>query len=581
MNPIELRPYQDTAVTLVQKAFADGHRRVATVLPTGAGKTVILSELIRRHRETDLRPVLVLAHRTELLTQAREKILHANPTLDVGLVQGQRNRVSADVIVASVQTLYNQKRRDKLPELGLVVVDECHRSPSRGYMNVLTGLRTTEDDGPLVAGYTATFTREDSSRLTDFWQTVPFSMDLIDLIDMGFLVPPRFRRVLVEGLDLAAVKTSQIDGGKDLASGDLAAAMERAGAPGVVAAAYREHAPERQGIVFTPTVASAEHVAEALRDVGITSEALSGTTPTAQRRDILGRYKAGTLQTVVNCAILGEGFDAPETSCVVIARPTCSKILFRQQVGRALRPAGPGKTDALILDLVGSTGRNDLTTMNDITDAPIHIEEGERLDEAVERTAKAKAAVEGDALVSGSLLGIDYDPWDAERRAKRTRAEIKAEDGPEEPAEPPKARARYQHIENRNGWFLKALSGSWFIPLRTESKQRGVIVLNGTTVGLAMDGVQNTVVGTYAHPGQAIEKALELTMILLEGAVSRSSVDPDARWRRRPTSEQQAEYLARLSDIETPRYSGQTGDLISILTQSKAVENLTRWLDQQ
>lgn len=579
-----LRDYQRDAIDAVEKDWADGLRRVATVAATGAGKTVIFSELIRRHLERDPRKVLVLAHRTELLDQAKAKILSANPGLRVGTVQGARNQVNADVLVASVQTLYSAKSRARLPELGLIVVDEAHRSVSTGYANVLRGLGTLDPDGPLVAGYTATFTREDSARLTDYWQSVAYSIDIMDLIDRDYLVAPRFRRVLVEGLDLASVKTSKFNGGKDLASGDLAAAMERAGAPGVVAAAYRAHAGDRQGIVFTPTVDSAEHVAEALRGEGITSAALSGSTPAAQRKRILADYQVGTLQTVVNCAVLGEGFDAPETSCVLIARPTCSKILFRQQVGRALRPF-PGKTDALILDMVGSTGRNDLKTLNDITDAPVHVEEGESLAEAAKRAVAARGEVEGDALVSGSLLAVDYDPWDAERRSKLTKAERVAEgiDPPDEleEREPPEPRQRYQHIEQRSGWFLCSMGGTWFMPLRTESGQRGVVALSGTTVGLAMDGLAPRVAKRCVSADEAVQTAMDLTMILLDGPVSRSSVDPDARWRRKLTSEAQASYVRRLGAEEAPRYSGQAGDLISIAVQGKEADKLAQWLDSQ
>lgn len=582
-----LRPYQRDALDAVEKSFADGLRRVATVASTGAGKTVIFAELIRRHLEADpSRKVLVLAHRTELLAQAAAKIRSANPELRVGTVQGAKNQITADVLVASVQTLYNAKRRARLPELGLIIVDEAHRSMSTGYMNVLTGLGTLEPDGPLVAGYTATFTREDAARLTDYWQAVPYSIDIMDLIEPGHLVAPRFRRVLVEGLDLASVKTSKFDGGKDLASGDLAAAMERAGAPGVVAAAYRAHAADRQGIVFTPTVDSAEHVAEALRGEGITSAALSGATPTGERKRILADYQSGVLQTVVNCAILGEGFDAPETSCVLIARPTCSKILFRQQVGRALRPF-PGKTDALILDMVGSTGRNDLKTLNDIADAPVHVAEDESLAEAAKRAVAERAEVEGDAMVSGSLLAVDYDPWDAERRSKLTKSERVAEgidpapEPEEEDPEPPEPRQRYQHIPQRSGWFLQSLAGTWFMPLRTESGQRGVIALSGTTVGLAMNGLAPRVAKRCATAEAAVQTAMDLTMILLDGAVSRSSVDPDARWRRKLTSPAQESFVRRLGAESVPRYSGQAGDLISLATQGREADKLAQWLYNQ
>lgn len=577
-----LRPYQEDAIGAVFKRFADGQRRTAVVAATGAGKTVILAELIRRHRESDPRPVLVLAHRAELLNQAANKLRDAMPGTRVGYVAAGRNHVSAPVIVSSVQTLSRANRRARLPDFGLVVVDECHRSVSPSYLKVLADLGCLAPDGPLTAGFTATFTREDSARLTDFWQSVAYSIDILDLIDQDFLVAPRFLRVMVEGLDLSTVATSRAGGTTDLASTELAAAMDAAGAPGVVAAAYRRHAADRQGIVFTPSVASAETVAQALRDVGITSEALAGSTPPGKRADILRRYSSGALQTVVNCAILGEGFDAPATSCVVIARPTLSKILFRQQVGRALRPH-PGKTDALILDLVGSTGRNNLATLDDVTNAPVHVEEGETLDHAAKRAATVRAEVTGDAAVSGSLESIMVDPWEAERRAKLTKAERKAEDAGDAPEPEPKApeeRRRYRHVAHRDGWYLQSQGGRWFIPLTSETKrQRGVVAIvpMGAVyqVVATMDGAGIHAAGLFETTADAASRGLELALALLPSGVDRSLSDPDARWRRKKASDGQLRLLSNSGvDPEEVIYSGQVSDYLSLRTHGRIADNI-------
>jgi superfamily II DNA or RNA helicase len=290
-----VRPYQVTAVErAMAKLTVNGEQRTALVLATGAGKTVIFSEFIRQWRRAHPgKPILVLAHRSELLSQAAEKIRLWAPGLRVGLVQAGTNQVWADVIVASQQTLQRAERLERLPTFdrdSLVVVDECHRSMSESYQKVLMALGATDPDGPRVLGVTATFTREDAKRLTDFYQSVAFSMDILDLIGTPdtpaaerYLVSPKFRRVLVEGLDLTAVHSSRLAGGKDLAAGELDQVMERAGAPGVVAAAYRLHAADRQGLVFTPTVHSAGQVCEALRAEGISSEVLSGELRGAHR----------------------------------------------------------------------------------------------------------------------------------------------------------------------------------------------------------------------------------------------------------------------------------------------------------
>jgi superfamily II DNA or RNA helicase len=602
-----VRPYQVTAVErAMAKLTVNGEQRTALVLATGAGKTVIFSEFIRQWRRAHPgKPILVLAHRSELLSQAAEKIRLWAPGLRVGLVQAGTNQVWADVIVASQQTLQRAERLERLPTFdrdSLVVVDECHRSMSESYQKVLMALGATDPDGPRVLGVTATFTREDAKRLTDFYQSVAFSMDILDLIGTPdtpaaerYLVSPKFRRVLVEGLDLTAVHSSRLAGGKDLAAGELDQVMERAGAPGVVAAAYRLHAADRQGLVFTPTVHSAGQVCEALRAEGISSEVLSGSTPKGERARIIRDYSAGRLQTVVNCAVLTEGFDAPSTSCILIARPTLSKILFRQMVGRGLRPA-PGKTDCLVLDMVGATGRNDLRTLNDVTDAPVDIREGELLSDAVKRVTQPAARTEliGDAMVSGSLSLADVDPWEIERRAKMTKRELAAEDAGEQPSDEaaapddgPSQKLRYAHVPQRSGWFLRSNNaGIWFIPLQPNPMQTGFVCVipdkDQHHVAISLPGIdwrQHLV--TLDSEGDAAQLALDLALGLLPRAEQRAQVDPDARWRRRAATRAQLRLLDMLpntGDFENleVQYQGQAGDLILLAKQSGGVDNFAR-----
>lgn len=603
---MSLRPYQQRAVSAaLDKFLVVGEQRTALVLATGGGKTVIFSEFIRQWRALHPgEPVLVLAHRSELLSQAADKIRLWAPGLRVGLVQAGTNQVWADVIVASQQTLQRQDRLDRLPAFSLIVVDECHRSMSESYQKVLTSLGALELGGPKVLGVTATFTREDSKRLTEFYQSVAFSMDILDLIgaedtppEERYLVPPRFRRVLVEGLDLTAVRSSRLAGGKDLAAGDLDRVMEASGAPGVVAAAYRMHASDRQGLVFTPTVHSAGQVCEALRAEGISSEVLSGSTAKGERARIVREYSAGRLQTVVNCAVLTEGFDAPATSCVLIARPTLSKILFRQMVGRALRPS-PGKTDALILDMVGATGRNDLRTLNDVTDARVEMREDELLTDAVKRAVQSQPRTEliGDAMVSGSLSLAEVDPWEAERKAKMSRRELAAEEsvgsegngdieGNADVQPETSQKLRYTHVPQRSGWFLRSTGGIWFIPCAPNTSQAGFVCVipegQNHHVAVSLPGIDwRTHLVTLDDEAQAAQLALDLTLGLLPRAEQRLQVDPDARWRRRSATRAQFRFLELLSgtelDTDGITYQGQAGDLITLAKMSPNVDSFAR-----
>lgn len=369
MSVLALRDYQAAAVDATRRAWADGTRRPALVLPTGAGKTIVFAHLAAIMHERGVR-TLVLAHRDELIEQAAAKLRAVAPDLRVGIVKGARRETRGrDVIVASVQSLARQSRRDELARAGirLVIVDEAHHAVANTYMAVLRHLGCFDDDpltGAYALGVTATLGRTDRVALGQVWQDVIYKRDIVEMIRDGYLVNAKGIRVRVDGLDLAAVRRHH----GDYADGALAEAMHAALAPKAVARAYIEHAADRQGILFAPTVEMAYEMAEALAGEGIVAAGIDGTLATERRRKILADFSRGDLQVVCNCMVLTEGFDAPWCSAVVIARPTSSAPLYIQMAGRALRPH-LGKQDALILDVVGVTGKHRLASVVDLVGA--------------------------------------------------------------------------------------------------------------------------------------------------------------------------------------------------------------------
>ncbi|MCX4752924.1 DEAD/DEAH box helicase [Kitasatospora purpeofusca] len=392
----DLRPYQHEAITrLIDGWQAADSNRLAVVLPTGAGKTVVLSHLISRMYQQTGRRALVIAHREELIQQAAAKIRAIAPHLKVGVVKASRNEHrGVDVIVASIQTLAVRKRRAAITGVGLVVVDECHHAAASSYVEVLDHFGAWA--GVPVAGFTATMTRTDGG-LADVWQDIVFKLDILDLMADGHLVDVRGKRVRVGGLDLDKVKTRA----GDLQDSQLGQALEDSGAARVVADAYAEHAADRPGVVFTPTVATAHGMADALTGVGIPAAAVWGDMPREDRAAALDRYKAGDLQVLTNCMVLTEGFDAPWASCAVIARPTKSPGLYVQMVGRVLRPS-PGKSDALVLDVMGSSTRHKLASIVDLTGRDVAVlRENQSLAEAAAEPAGAEPTRPGVAFAVG------------------------------------------------------------------------------------------------------------------------------------------------------------------------------------
>ena len=224
---LALRDYQSITVEAVRAAWGRGVRRVAVVLPTGAGKTVVFAHLAAIMHGRGVR-TLVLAHRDELIEQAVGKLRAVAPGLRVGVVKAARREIRGrDVIVASVQSLHRAEQRAELVRAGvrLLIIDECHHSVADSYMSVLRDLGCFSDDpltGAYALGVTATLGRSDRVALGQVWQEVAHKVDIIDMIRMGWLVNARGIRVRIDGLDLAAVRRSR----GDWADGALGAAMQ-------------------------------------------------------------------------------------------------------------------------------------------------------------------------------------------------------------------------------------------------------------------------------------------------------------------------------------------------------------------
>ena len=398
------RPYQAEAIRALADGWAGQHNRLAIVLPTGAGKTVIIANLVHQLLDgLNGRRALVIAHREELLEQAAAKLRAVDPALRVGIVKAERDEHhDVDVIVASIQTLAVPRRREAIRDIGLIIVDECHHAAARTYMEVLDHFGAWR--GVPTGGVTATMTRTDGG-LGEVWQEVVYSLDILDMIEDGYLCDVRGLRITVDTLDLDKVRTRN----GDLVDGQLGQALEDSGALDAIAKAYVDHAPDRPGIVFTPTVATAQQAAEAMRAAGISAAPVWGEMSRDDRRATLARYEAGDVQVLTNCAVLTEGFDAPHTSCVVVARPTKSPGLYVQMAGRGLRPA-PGKTDALLLDVMGASTRHKLASMVDLTGRDIgQAEEGKSL----RQVAEEAAAVEHRRIVAARVEAEEFNLFGA------------------------------------------------------------------------------------------------------------------------------------------------------------------------
>lgn len=394
---LALRDYQVEALAAIKSAALRGVNRQLVCLPTGTGKTVVFSHLARQRAGR----VLILAHRDELIQQAVAKLREVAPGMTVGIALERRPKGSPPprVLVGSVQALSLTKRLAQgVPTFRTVIVDEAHHAPAPSYHRLLSALGAFDAGGPLVVGFTATPTREDARPLSGVWEEIVYKRELVDMISRGYLTDLRALQIRL-ATDFAALPTVRGDIDQE-AVGVLLRDMH---VPDLIATTYVEHARRRPGLVFAPTVAIAADMAAAFQLAGIPAAAVSGKTPAKERRRLLADFNEGRLQVVVNCGVLTEGFDSPRVSCVVIARPTRSKGLYVQMIGRGTR-LHPSKADCLVLDIAGATRSHDLVTSASLFSAEADFAEGHTLREHEARAARdrlPKGITQGDTEVKG------------------------------------------------------------------------------------------------------------------------------------------------------------------------------------
>lgn len=394
------RDYQLTCSASVFDAFRES-RRTLVVMPTGTGKTVLFGHVSANWESGR---VLILAHRDELIRQAADKVGRiVGEQCDIEMGEAYADQFSfqarSHVVVSSVQTMCRERRHSRFSpdDFGLLVIDEAHHAVADSYRTVIDYF--SRNPNLKVLGVTATPDRADEEALGKVFDSVAFDYQITDAIRDGWLVPIEQQFVYVDGLDFSNVRTMA----GDLNGGDLAKIMEAEEMLHKVVDPTIQLAGDQQTLVFASSVAHAERMAEICnRHRSGCAEFIAGTTELETRRDILKRYSRGDFQFLFNCAIATEGFDEPTIGVVAIARPTKSRALYSQMIGRGTRTltgtvdglteaaqrraaiAGSNKQSVLILDFVGNSGRHKLVSTADIL--------GGNYDDDVVERAKSEAS---------------------------------------------------------------------------------------------------------------------------------------------------------------------------------------------
>jgi DNA repair protein RadD len=372
---MELRGYQQRAIEASLEWMGNNLGNPLVVLPTGAGKSLVIAGLIK-HALTewpDTR-IVVVTHVKELIEQNCAQAKRYWPDVPAGIYSAGigRREEGAQVLFCGIQSVYG-----KAAQIGwtdLVLIDEAHLVPKDGfgrYRTFLGDLGST-NNRMRILGLTATPFRTDSGLLHEgddrIFHDIAYDADLVQLIKDGYLSPVVAKGSKVE-IDTDDV---HIRGGEFIAGELEAAAM----APGLVEAATSEIIARGQDrkswLVFCCGIKHAEAVAAELREAGVNVATVFGDTDKAERDRVVKEFKAGAIRCIVNVSVLTTGFDAPQVDLIALLRPTCSPGLFVQMAGRGFRLA-EGKTNCLLLDFGGNFMRHGSLDMIE----PVSMETGD------------------------------------------------------------------------------------------------------------------------------------------------------------------------------------------------------------
>lgn len=375
------------------------------VMATGTGKTVVMADIARRWRKGR---VMMIAHREELITQGADKFSRlCGEKVGIEMADSVVREWNADrprIVVASVQTLNAGNRSPRYEkfdpgEFSLLLTDEAHRATAASYRRIYNHFAQNPNCRHL--GVTATPDRTDQRALGTVFDSVAFKYDILTAITEGWLVPIQQEFVQVDGLDLSKCHANKVD----LKDNDVAEVMERDENLFAVCDSTRRLAAGRKTIVFAASVDHAHRMAQIFNGYEESSAAaIDGKTDKDLRRNILKRFASGHLRYIVNMGCLTEGFDEPTIEFVAMARPTKSRLMYAQMLGRGTRVlegvvedlidpiarqsaiAGSGKPSCTVLDFVGNSGKHKLVCSADILGG----EEPPDVVERMRRNAKAR-----------------------------------------------------------------------------------------------------------------------------------------------------------------------------------------------
>lgn len=363
-----LRPYQEESIKLVQKEFASGNRKTCLVLPTGAGKSVIACDMIKKSVSNGKR-VIFIVKGVALIDQISRRLFKELVPHGVMQANHWNRRPTAPVQAISIDTAV---ARDIFTPADFIIIDECDQATSDGYKLFLS-----KYPNAFILGITATpYTKGGLRHIAD---SIVRPISMLKLIEDGFLVPFKYYAPTVP--DLTDVKVSSTG---DYMSDQLEGAMVAGQLTGKIVDHWIKLAQNRPTLIFAVNVSHSKHLTAQFCERGIPCAHVDAKTPQDERDRVFKELQSGALKAVSNVGIATRGFDAPFISCLVVARPTRTLNLHIQMLGRGTR-LSEGKSDCIVLDHAGN-----LISLGLPTDEPEVNLDGDKIEKSVKETKICK-----------------------------------------------------------------------------------------------------------------------------------------------------------------------------------------------
>lgn len=391
-----LRPYQEEAISSILKTFESENSQMC-VLPTGSGKTVIFSNIIGKLKLK----TLVIAHTRELLFQCKKTLEREVDSISCEVFDFKSN-LDKDVTICSFQSGIRSKNliRFKKLDFDLLIIDECHRSACKGYRKIIDELGFSEKK---LIGFTATPFRTDKKDINEIFKVISYEKDISSMINEGYLCD-------FVGF---SVKTKIKIKGNILRRGDfsclnLEPIINTEQRNNVIVSQWIKIANNEKTIGFCISIHHAKCLEKVFIEKGISCCHISGNTPKKKRERILKEFSDGKIKVLLNCKILTEGFDEPSVSCILMCRPTCSRGLYIQMIGRGGRLFNK-KTHCKVIDFTDN--HNNIFKISNLVSDKIEINDGESFLNFSERVKKdvGEIIVENHKIFSAYNIGTEID----------------------------------------------------------------------------------------------------------------------------------------------------------------------------